>query len=305
MYLCKDKIKGMKILTPELQPKWNSIIIDVLKKLISICDDNNIVYYCCGGTAIGAVRHHGMIPWDDDIDVFMPRPDYDRFISACHKMDLGKYELCTLYDKENYFMYFSKLCNAGTTIMERIDTPCVYGLFVDIFPLDGTSDDFDEAVSLKRKFSKIQNRMEAISTRNTFHEYISLLADKHEWGRFVRKTIGFFFRNSYRRLLLKQMDNIAYKYDYEKAKNVVVYSGVYGDIEVYPKEWVSNPVQFSFEDISVNLSGGYDSYLRHFFGDYMQMPPVEKRIFHHEKVYFNINRRLSLEEVQREIRNEK
>ena len=295
----------MKILTPELQPKWNALIVDVFKKFITICDENHLTYYCCGGTAIGTIRHHGMIPWDDDIDVFMPRPDYDRFISICHKMDLGKYELCTPYDKENYFMYFSKLCNACTTIMERIDTPCIYGLYVDIFPLDGTADEHDEAIALKRKFSKIQNMMEAISTRNTFREYVFLLAHKHEWGRFVRKTIGFLFRNSYRRQLLKQMDSIAYKYDYDKAKNVVVYSGVYGDIEVYPKEWVSGPVQFPFEDVTVNLSGGYDKYLRHFFGDYMQLPPVEKRVFRHEKVYFDVNRRASLAEVKKEIRNER
>ena len=72
----------MQEITSQEQPKWNAIILGILKKLISICEEHHIDYYCCGGTAIGAVRHHGMIPWDDDIDVFMPRPAYDRFIAV-------------------------------------------------------------------------------------------------------------------------------------------------------------------------------------------------------------------------------
>ena len=80
----------MQEITPDLQPKWNAIILDILKKFISICEEHHLTYYCCGGTAIGAIRHHGMIPWDDDIDVFMPRPDYDRLLDICGENgDLG------------------------------------------------------------------------------------------------------------------------------------------------------------------------------------------------------------------------
>ena len=147
----------MQEITPQEQPRWNAIILGILKKLISICEEHHIDYYCCGGTAIGAVRHHGMIPWDDDIDVFMPRPDYDRFIAVCQQTDLGDFELLTPYNKDNYFMYFSKLCKKGTTILERHDTPCVFGLFVDIFPLDGTAENMEEAIRLKRRFTKIHS----------------------------------------------------------------------------------------------------------------------------------------------------
>ena len=70
----------MQEVTKELQPKWNAVIIDVFAAFIRICEQYGLRYFCAGGTAIGAVRHQGMIPWDDDIDVFMPRPDYDRFL---------------------------------------------------------------------------------------------------------------------------------------------------------------------------------------------------------------------------------
>ncbi len=291
----------MQEITPDLQPRWNSIILDILRKFISICDEHHLNYYCCGGTAIGAVRHHGMIPWDDDIDVFMVRPDYDRFIEICRQSDLGDYELCTPYDTDNYFMYFSKLCKKGTTILERRDTPCVFGLFVDIFPLDGTADDIEEALRLKRRFAKIQNRLAAISAHSTFGEYLRLLLDKHEWGRFCHKTRGFFGRKSYRRKLLRMMDEIAYKYPFGSTSNVVVYSGVYDEVEVYPRAWVGGPVKFPFEGMEVSLSSGYDNYLRHFFGDYMQLPPEEKRASHHYKEYFNMDEAVPVDKVMKKI----
>lgn len=290
------------ILTPELQPRWNAVLLDIFQQFITICKANDLTYYCAGGTAIGAIRHQGFIPWDDDIDVFMPRPDYDRFLKLCAQRDLGVYELCTPYNTPNYFMYFSKLCRRDTTIMERADTPCVYGMFIDIFPLDGTADDMDEALRLKRRFEKIQNRMEAISTRYRFTDYMALLTRPHEWGRFVRKTIGFFARGAYRRHLLRKMDAICYRHGFEEAINVVTYSGVYHAKEVYPKEWIVGVTPFTFEGLSVDLPLRYDDYLRHFFGDYMQLPPEEQRQSHHEKVYFNMEARVDLPTIQKLIR---
>lgn len=293
------------IVTPEEQPKWNAIIVDILREFIEICEKYHLTYFCGGGTAIGAVRHHGIIPWDDDIDVFMPRPDYNRFLALKDKLSSTKYEITTPYDTPNYPMYFSKFCNRNTTLVEEADTPCVFGLYIDVFPLDGTSDDLAEASRLKEKFRRLQNKMEAISTRSTFKEYIRLLLKFKEWGRFIRKTYGFFFRDSYRRSLLRQMDAICALYDYEKAKNVVVYCGVYGDREIYPKAWVCSAVEFPFEGLKVKLSVGYDKYLRQFFGDYMQLPPVDKRASHHIKAYFNMDERIPVDVVMRKIGRKK
>lgn len=291
----------MQEITLELQPRWNGIILDVLRKLIALCEEHHITYYCCGGTAIGAVRHHGMIPWDDDIDVFMPRPDYDRFLEVCRQADLDGYELHTPYNTDDYFMYFAKLCKKGTTILERRDTPCVFGLFVDIFPLDATADDMQEALRLKRRFTKLQNRLAIISSRSSFWQWLSLLGSVQEWGRFVYKMRAFLGRKSYRRQLLARLDGIAKRYRYGTTGHVVVYAGIYGDKEVYPAEWVSAPVMFPFEGMQVALSGGYDAYLRHFFGDYMQLPPVEKRQSHHCKEYFNLDAEEPLDVVMRKV----
>lgn len=287
----------MQVVTKEQQPRWNAIIVDVLRAFDQICRKNGLTYFCGGGTAIGAVRHHGIIPWDDDIDLFMPRPDYDRFLSLTAEMDLGDYEVLTPWNTLNYPFHFSKMCNRHTTLVEEADTPCVTGLFIDIFPLDGTASDLDEAIRLKRRFRKISNRLEAISTHNTFLEYLSLLKNRKEWGRFATKTLGFFFRSSLRKYLLGQMERICRKYDYQSAENVVVYCGVYDEREIYPKAWVSGQVEMEFEGLMVPLSVGYDQYLRQFFGDYMQLPPEEKRVSHHVKAFFDLDHRWDYKEV--------
>ena len=289
----------MQEVTKELQPRWNAVIIDVLSAFIRICEAQGLRYFCAGGTAIGAVRHQGMIPWDDDIDVFMPRPDYDRFLAlAAQSMPEG-YEVLSPYATKDYPMYFAKMCNARTTLLENERIPCVFGLYIDIFPLDGACDDIETCYREKRRFKRLMNKLEAVSTHNSFGEYVGLLAKRREWGRFAVKTVAFCCRSWLRRWLLKQMDSIAYGHDYALSSRVVTYSGAYQRQEIYPKAWLETPQMFAFEGLMVNLPHDYDAYLRHFFGDYMTLPPVEQRASHHQKVFFDLDKRLDLKAIKR------
>ena len=289
----------MQEVTKELQPRWNAVIIDVLSVFIRICEAQGLRYFCAGGTAIGAVRHQGMIPWDDDIDVFMPRPDYDRFLAlAAHSMPEG-YEVLSPYATKDYPMYFAKMCNVRTTLLENERIPCVFGLYIDIFPLDGACDDVETCYREKRRFKRLMNKLEAVSTHNSFGEYVGLLTKRREWGRFAVKTVAFCCRSWLRRWLLKQMDSIAYGHDYALSSRVVTYSGAYQRQEIYPKVWLETPQMFAFEGLMVNLPHDYDAYLRHFFGDYMTLPPVEQRASHHQKVFFNLDKRLDLKAIKR------
>ena len=289
----------MQEVTKELQPRWNAVIIDVLSVFIRICKAQGLRYFCAGGTAIGAVRHQGMIPWDDDIDVFMPRPDYDRFLAlAAHSMPEG-YEVLSPYATKDYPMYFAKMCNARTTLLENERIPCVFGLYIDIFPLDGACDDVETCYWEKRRFKRLMNKLEAVSTHNSFGEYVGLLTKRREWGRFAVKTVAFCCRSWLRRWLLKQMDSIAYGHDYALSSRVVTYSGAYQRQEIYPKAWLETPQMFAFEGLMVNLPHDYDAYLRHFFGDYMTLPPVEQRASHHQKVFFDLDKRLDLKAIKR------
>ena len=286
----------------DIKKEWNAKILDILKALTRICEDHGLTFYCCAGTAIGAVRHHGIIPWDDDIDVIMPRPAYDRLLEIAKHEDFGKYEIISPYSDPTYPLYFSKLSDRTTTLIEERERPCVIGLFVDIFPLDATDDDIDEAKRLKDKYTKIINRLNAVSTHNTFGEYMHLLTDPKEWGRFAIKTLAFFCRTTIRRRLIAQMDEISHRYDYDQARNVQVYTGSYGYKEVFPKEWLGDGKIFPFEDTEVPLPQEYDKYLRHFFGDYMQLPPVEQRVEKHHRAYVNLDRKETREEAVGKLR---
>lgn len=284
------------IVTPDLQPKWNAIIVDVLREFIDICKQQNYTYYVCGGTAIGAVRHNGIIPWDDDIDVFMPRPDYDKFLAFAKDYHSDKYEVLTPYTTKDYPMYFAKLSNKNTSLIENADIPSLWGLYIDIFPIDGAAEDKEEAARDQVRFRREMNKLEAISNHYSFAKYISLLGTRKEWGRFLRKTLGFFARKWYRGKILDRMEKICRQYNFTTSPNVMAYSGCYGSREVFPREWLEGIVEKPFENLTVNLFGGYDGYLRQLYGDYMQLPPVEKRISHHTKAYFNLERRISKKE---------
>lgn len=281
----------MRELTPDIKPQWNAIITDVLREFIKICEENNLTYFCAGGTVLGAVRHQGIIPWDDDIDVNMPRPDFDRFVEICSKRDMGNYELITPHITPNYPFNFFKLCYRNTTIIEHLDIPYVLGLFIDIFPLDGTSDDIDDAYNLMLEYQKVNNRLVAISTRNNFYEYIKLIFTPKHWGRFVYKTIGYFFRNSYRSYLLKKLDAISYMHSYDEAKNVILYCGGYARRDIYPKEWFQVQTELLYEGMNIKVPAQYHDYLSQLYGDYMQLPPVEERGLRHTKAYFNLSER--------------
>lgn len=293
----------MKELTPEELKQWKSIVVDVLHEFHNICKAHNLRYFACGGTAIGAVRHKGIIPWDDDIDVSMPRPDYDRLVEICEHRDMGRYELITPYNTENYPIPFMKLCRKDTTLIEKPDIPCLMGVFIDIFPLDGTSTDLAEAARMKRRYNRIWNKMEAISSRNSFLQYASLLLTPHEWGRFAVKTAGFFCRNRLRRFFMKRLEDIAYKYPFDAAENVIVYSGSYNEREIMPKSFCDGEdIEMPFEDITVMMPSGYDVYLTRIYGDYMQLPPVEKQVSHHYHAVVDLERRLSRQEALAQLK---
>jgi lipopolysaccharide cholinephosphotransferase len=284
------------------RPLWNAIITDILREFIKICKENNLVYYCCGGTAIGAIRHHGIIPWDDDIDVFMPQPDYDRFIQITTSRDMGNYEVLVPRVDTSCPNCMTKMCNRRTTLLEFADIPFIQGLFIDIFPIDGAPDNVEEARKMEYCFRKLKFQLDAISAHYSFIRYVSLLKKRKEWGKFVWKTIGFLFRKFYRQHLLNKMKEIRYRYPYENSSIVAVYTGSYGPKEVFPKAWLDGIETFCFEGLKVNLPKGYDEYLRQYYGDYMQLPPEEKRIGHHQKAYFNLEAREADEIVFKKAR---
>lgn len=111
--------------------KYKEILCNTMKSFINICKEHNLQYYACAGTCLGAIRHKGMIPWDDDIDVLMPRSDYDKFLALKQKLQGTGYEIV---DSNNQFynQWFAKFSDANTTIVEITDFPIVFGVYDNI-----------------------------------------------------------------------------------------------------------------------------------------------------------------------------
>lgn len=283
--------------TLEQRTKWNAAIIGCMHKLKDLCEEHHITYYCIGGTAIGAVRHSGLIPWDDDIDVGLPRPDYERFVEICRNSDLGDYELATP-ERKYYPCTFAKLCDRRTTLVERKGVPCVYGVYIDVFPIDGTAPTKEEAEKMMRKYRRLTNKIDAVLTHYSPMRFLALATQPREWGRMATQIAGMLFgRERIRKYIVHKAEQIAKKYDYATAKNLINYNGCYGSREIFPREWAETQCDHQFEDMIVKLPANCDAYLRNVYGDYMQLPPVEKRVCQHDHAFFDLDRRWDIKEI--------
>ena len=286
----------------DLKEKWNKVIVSIFRKLTEICDKYHLTYYCAAGTALGAVRHHGIIPWDDDIDVVMPRPDYDRLKKILSEQDFSPYTIIDADISDNYYLPFAKIYDTRTTLLELKRYPCVIGPFVDIFPLDGTSSDVVEAEKLYNNYNKQFSRLRNVSARYSFSEKINLLRQK-KLRTLYQVLLYSLNRRFFRKDIVTKLHNIAYKNPYEQSEWVINYVEFYGFHKGYfPKAWFAEGAKTQFEKEEVFIPKHYDQYLQKMYGDYMQLPPKEKRRTNHKVTYVNLEARNSFQEVLAQIK---
>ncbi len=264
----------MKKVTLEEQKK---IELDMLKYIKKICDKNNLRYYLAGGTLLGAIRHQGFIPWDDDIDILMPRPDYDKFAEIMKK-EKGRYLLLT-QDQDDYYYVFNKMVDTKTTLKEYWMNPIKnMGVYLDVFPLDG----FPE--------SEEEYNIHADNLLDEYHDFTNSRKDgykmsNYRWKRIVKRFVKYplylMKKNiSWKKRQLNLIDSMK-KYKYEDSKNVAFILSAYKKKEILNKKIYDDIILVQFEDEKFNAPSGYDDYLKALYGNYMELPPVEKRKTHH------------------------
>lgn len=243
--------------------EMQKIELDILKFIVEICKKNNLMYFLTDGTLIGAVRHKGFIPWDDDLDISMPRPDYNKFLKIMKK-EKGRYQIkCVEHSKKKYNYAFAKVVDTKTQLIEEDKFQGEeLGLWVDVFPIDGLGNDREKAEEIIRS-----NKKHVIQ--------ILLLESAKEINRKgkILELIG--RKNINRFMKLKLQRNNFYK-----SKYVSIVSWI-SDSILTKQEWWSQPVMGEFEGLEFNIPIGYDEILRLEYGDYMQLPPEEKRIPEH------------------------
>ena len=262
-----------KIDTNELK----KIEFELLCEFHNICEAQGFRYSLGGGTLLGAVRHQGFIPWDDDIDVMMPRPDYDKFLSYCKNNEVP-FRTKSFETDNRYVDMSSKICNPNTILEENdiLEEDEKFGVYIDIFPIDGLGKTYKEAKKQFQATSFKRNLLIAAQWRK-FQK-----SKTHSWYyepiRFVFYLLAKFINKS------KTFEKIQKRYmdiDFDTVNFVGAVGGSYREKEILPQQVFIEYTDFLFEGESFKVISAYDTYLSSIYGDYMTLPPEEKRVSHH------------------------
>lgn len=255
--------------------------LGILKDIHIFCKQNGIQYSLAYGTLIGAIRHRGFIPWDDDIDIIMKREDFDRF---CKIYKSNQFHLIAPRNNECW-IGFARVCDFDKTYA---DTPCKWceqdtGVWVDIFPVDGVSDvfdDFKKNVKIAYDFWVKQQRC-----RNAKHSFSLKKSFLYNIKLFVKKVIR--LNGHCLRKWNKKLEENACKYKFGETghwSQLVCIDD--GDRNYQENDDFRDVIEVPFENELFYAMNGYDRFLRNIYGDYMEMPPEEKRIPKQSEIVF-------------------
>lgn len=255
--------------------------LENLKMLVEICEKNRLRYYLIGGSLIGVLRHKGFIPWDDDIDVGIPRADYNKFVKIAKKYLPEYMDIRTMTSDPNYKCYYTRLINNKKKIYwEHGQYTAKIGVWMDVFPLDGLPSN-----PLLRKWHVFHSQMCKALYKFTQIDYISTNKKRGKLEscliKFAMVThIGKLFDADKR---LRKLDQVLQKYDYDQCDYVWNFSGSYGKREIVPKSQLGGERYGFFEGMRVSIPIASEAYLTSIYDDYMTLPPEEKRVSHQIK----------------------
>ena len=234
-------------------------ILRILLAVDATCQQHGLRYYIWAGTMIGAVRHKGFIPWDDDIDIAMPRPDYEQLIAHSREWLAEPFELVCAENDNQYPLPFGKVQDASTTLIERLHLRYLGGLYIDVFPIDGVP-----ANALRRKL------------HFAHYEYLKrvlylLHRDPYKHGHGPSSWVPLLCRRVYSMKDVQQkIRRLLMKYDYDGSQLVADYDD--GSHGAMSKSVLGTPTPYDFEGEQVMGVEQYDTYLSRKYGDYMTIP---------------------------------
>lgn len=269
----KEQLKGMQRVNLEMA----SIFFD-------FCKENHLTAYFCGGGCIGAIRHKGFVPWDDDLDFFMPREDYEIFVKKWNDYEPGK-ELALSLSNQNTIdrNLFATLRHKKTTYIKpyQKDLDMVHGVQLDVIPLDGYPDS-----GWQRKKQLLWAMIYSLFCAQTIPEnHGGILA----WGSKV--LLGVFRGKKIRYWIWSKAKKHMTKYPISECAGMTELCSGPGYMKNwYDKAWFDDYMEVPFEDRTMPIPVGYDEYLHTVFGNYRELPPEEERVAHHDCVFLDLER---------------
>lgn len=251
----------------------------------NFCEKNELRWYLLGGCVIGAIRHKGFIPWDDDIDIIMPRPDWERMLKLWKEQVTDPRYLMLKTDEGEIFTgnIFATLVDTSATMVkenqQNIDVP--HGIVTDIFPIDGCPE------------GKLQRYMQYMWTL-VYSLFISeFVPQKH--GKVIsamsKLMLSIVKSRKARTKVWKFAEKQLKKYDFETHEySTELYAGPYYMRKKYPQSAFAKETYLEFEGMMLPVMCGYDEYLKIAFGDYMDLPPIDERVPHHDLVELDLDK---------------
>lgn len=269
--------------------KVQEVELEILEVVHKVCVENNLKYSLAYGTLIGAIRHQGFIPWDDDIDICMPREDYEKFLEIWPKYKFEDYILQNIETDEDFTQNFTKIRKNHTTFLQLKEEQYKYhkGFFIDIFPGDRVTDS-----KLKRQFQFFNMAVNLLYSRKFKSGSSSRIISMVE-------NILFLFPKSFQKKYRKVSEKIVKKYNFN-AELQYVFASTINDARIYyPKDIFENLILADFEGKRFSIFKDYDTCLRIQYGDYMQLPPENERVWTHTPQMIDFHR--NYEEIKREV----
>ena len=257
--------------------------LEMAEYFVQFCKENDLLCYLCGGGAIGTLRHKGFIPWDDDLDFFMPRKDYEKLAQLWPQKADSRYQLSK--SNENYLdrNLFITIRDTQTTCIKpyQQDLDIPHGLALDVLPLD-----YYPTNELSRKKQVIAALVYSLFCAQTIPE-------KHggimKWGS--QALLALVPSKKLRYKIWKKAEAEMTKYTKEESDGITeLCSGPYYMMKKYPISSFEDALWLPFEETELPIPIGYDAYLKTAFGDYMTPPPVEKQVGHHDAVLVDLEK---------------